>query len=456
MAAHEIILFWHLALGDSSMEYRQTAPPLQLSTVLGYVFVNALVIGGGFVFVTTAFFDIKVSSTQWLFFLFFAFLLLVLAVAAMLGSAIGIKLKFLVGAVLIALTVALVHLGKKARPFKTAYDLGPMGLIILGPDSSIPTRSGDTIALSKQVDESRFLPAVVDQGSCGSCWAVASACAMSARYSRFKASSANPLPAIKAETTCVSEGVDTSKWHVSPQFILDKAQIEDSLDSCSPLSFGKCSGNTAAAGFKLAIDGAPNDLCVPYFGGSKTCNLSCGSPVSSYPACPATNTPKYNLCIHGSSFEWTTCANTARTFKKIAKASNLVQITDETTIQNEIFKNGPVACAVFTYRKADLSGADWTLIEPGGRTQAIINSTYISRPANDGAEYRRTSEGHLFVVYGYGETVPDANGKVTKYWMVRNSWGSTWGDKGNIKIEKGVNAWGIEENCMAADMRDNA
>ena len=31
-----------------------------------------------------------------------------------------------------------------------------------------------------------------------------------------------------------------------------------------------------------------------------------------------------------------------------------------------------------------------------------------------------------------------------RYWIVANSWGLTWGDKGFFQIQKGVDACGIE------------
>lgn len=45
---------------------------------------------------------------------------------------------------------------------------------------------------------------------------------------------------------------------------------------------------------------------------------------------------------------------------------------------------------------------------------------------------------HAVVVVGYGtlNNLP--------FWLVRNSWGATWGDKGYIKIQRGVNKCGIE------------
>jgi len=44
-----------------------------------------------------------------------------------------------------------------------------------------------------------------------------------------------------------------------------------------------------------------------------------------------------------------------------------------------------------------------------------------------------TDVNHAMTVIGYG-TEPDG----TKYWLVKNSWGASWGTKGYAKIERGV------------------
>ena len=46
---------------------------------------------------------------------------------------------------------------------------------------------------------------------------------------------------------------------------------------------------------------------------------------------------------------------------------------------------------------------------------------------------------HVVTVVGWGK---EAAG--TEYWIVKNSWGSSWGEKGFCRIKLGSDACGIE------------
>lgn len=52
----------------------------------------------------------------------------------------------------------------------------------------------------------------------------------------------------------------------------------------------------------------------------------------------------------------------------------------------------------------------------------------------------RKNRDHEVEIVGYGVE----NG--TKYWHVRNSWGSNWGEQGFFRIVRGIDNFGIETN----------
>jgi cathepsin X len=87
-------------------------------------------------------------------------------------------------------------------------------------------------------------------------------------------------------------------------------------------------------------------------------------------------------------------------------------------MMNEIMNRGPISCAV----------AD---------PQSLIDYTYGIYYDETG----RTSEDHEISVVGWGEE----NG--VKFWRVRNSWGSHWGEEGFFRVVRGINNIGIEQDC---------
>eukprot|EP00828_Plagiopyla_frontata_P014121 TRINITY_DN1861_c0_g1_i4.p1 TRINITY_DN1861_c0_g1~~TRINITY_DN1861_c0_g1_i4.p1 ORF type:complete len:405 (+),score=48.83 TRINITY_DN1861_c0_g1_i4:51-1265(+) len=100
-------------------------------------------------------------------------------------------------------------------------------------------------------------------------------------------------------------------------------------------------------------------------------------------------------------------------------------IQGEQAMMSEIYQRGPITCGVSVPESLE----NYT----GGILYDHTNNTDIS---------------HDISVVGWGEE----NG--TKYWRVRNSWGTPWGEQGYFRIIRGVNNIEIESNCSWAVMMD--
>jgi len=238
-------------------------------------------------------------------------------------------------------------------------------------------------------------------------------------------------------------------WHFSPQFILDEDAFPLNREQCTSESHGKCNGNNQMEGFRIAENGVPSAKCVPYFiEWDETCRTDCGAPETDYLSCPVG--VKSNKCLKKPGLKWTTCADNSP-LKRTVEAYDVKHVIGEVAMMNEIYQYGPILCGLNLYLKSDGSEASWTLKDKDslyGNYADLISKGYVVRPQDDGAEYTKEfKSGHALVIYGYGEH----NG--VKYWNARNSWGKRWGNGGNIRIERGIDAWNIENFCSSAKVR---
>jgi len=98
-------------------------------------------------------------------------------------------------------------------------------------------------------------------------------------------------------------------------------------------------------------------------------------------------------------------------------------VKGENEIINELYQRGPVACYI-----------DATLLH--NYTGGII-ATNASWSIN-----------HVVSITGYGEENSEP------FWIVRNSWGTYWGENGFFRIYRGNNTLGIEDTCAWAVPKD--
>jgi len=98
------------------------------------------------------------------------------------------------------------------------------------------------------------------------------------------------------------------------------------------------------------------------------------------------------------------------------------QLAGEQNMLQEIFQRGPISCSVHATQELD----DYT----GG----IFEDKTGPYPTTN----------HAISVVGWGVE------HGVKYWLVRNSWGSHWGEQGFFRIRRGIDNLLIESHCAWA------
>lgn len=161
----------------------------------------------------------------------------------------------------------------------------------------------------------------------------------------------------------------------------------EDMVSCDKSDMGCQGGTLPTAWTYLKNTGIVTDSCVPYSAGNGTA-----------PACPAA------------------CVSASDPFTR-QKASSSYAINGVANMQKEIMTNGPIQVAFLvyksfmSYKSGVYSKHFWELLPEGG---------------------------HAVKIVGWGTE------SGTDYWLVANSWDTTWGLDGYFKIKRGTNEGKIE------------
>ena len=99
---------------------------------------------------------------------------------------------------------------------------------------------------------------------------------------------------------------------------------------------------------------------------------------------------------------------------KIYSIAEYGKVAGEENMMNEIYKRGPISCTIAV-------------------TEELMNYTTGVFKDKTG----RKDLDHDISVVGWGVD----NG--VKYWTIRNSWGSYWGEGGNLRLIRGEDNLGI-------------
>jgi cathepsin B len=273
-----------------------------------------------------------------------------------------------------------------------------------------------------------YISDIRSQGICGSCWAFASIFVLETRLSIYSKGKYNYIFSPSKMVFCGLSAYEKNdddflksvKTNLENGIFYDFKTSEKTNDS---IVYG-CSGENLINAWQFLFrHGVPENDCFQYgdeenndgryidLTNTEDLPYSCGELSSlSFDICPTT---KKRMVSHRAGGFYLVPGTKSDDETKPQGT--------EYNIRKEIFKWGPCTSGIMVYQDF----IDW-----------------------DGFgvyEYDGISEkigGHAIVLMGWGEE----NGK--KYWIVRNSWGVDWGDKGYFKILRGTNHCEIEENVV--------
>lgn len=176
------------------------------------------------------------------------------------------------------------------------------------------------------------------------------------------------------------------------------------LLDCRDTNLGTCHGGSALGAYAfIKENGVTDETCSPYMGvddhywAEMTCAEIMCRKCDRYGTCKFVNSTKHYVSEYGT-------------------------VVGETQMKAEIKARGPIACSVYAHSAAFES--------------------YTGGVIQDPHSYNQTT--HVVVITGWGA---DQNG--LNYWIGRNSFGSTWGEAGWFKLQRGVNALDIEKHPCA-------
>jgi cathepsin F len=227
---------------------------------------------------------------------------------------------------------------------------------------------------------------IKDQGSCGSCWAVSAV-----------------------------ENVE-SMTHLAGKATLEPLSVEEVIE-CDEYDYA-CYGGFPSRAYKYIIEsgGLTTAATYPDTKGKTIClanqtfNKTCGDGICDDP-------PLTSYCD-------VKCSD--KKHQNVAKIKSWTALpTDEAAIAQWLAQNGPPSIGI------DASGNG-----PFGILVPWLQF-YHRGVANPHCKSEKDSIDHALLLVGYGTD----NGK--DYWLVKNSWGEKWGDKGYFRLLRGQGKCGV-------------
>lgn len=409
------------------MRFGNISVPRRIVLFMGLL---SIIVFSIFAFVTSAVIDLNVGGALW----FFYFLLALMIIFAALTYFVRWKghpySKALVLVIFVIEIALVIWIGIEYQPFNAENLQLRRGVEQWFDGVQKPDSYYENITSLDTVDNSKMVK-IMDQGSCAICWAAAGALSANIRMQTNGYALDKPFT-----LTYCNKGID---WLVSVQAIIDA-----NGQGCGN---GKVVDTTPKLLRQMAK--IPTAGCVPF--SSLICRGSNCTKPANYPVTQA------NSCVADRSYQYTDCTNGPENaqFFPSDTVVGYYSVSGEARMEKELSKFGSLVCVLTFYNKTGEKYNNWTLAStsldsPFARAGNYTSKNFISRPVYDGNNYNKDNfkKGcHALAIVGYG--IQDN----VKYWIVANSWGTDWGSEGFSRIEKGIDAWSIETDCLAIDIR---
>ena len=271
---------------------------------------------------------------------------------------------------------------------------------------------------------SGMLTPPMDQGKCGSCWAFSSTGMLADRFNIQSLGMMNVQLSATKLILCDWQGVK----------VPDHPEDDDlRLSQLNRLAFSKsaCYGNSLVDACRYLYEiGTPTEKCVPY--NKKLGIHSEFQTIGSFdkppqmPLCETISGPFFDMCSdfyidNKVGIEAGTPERFYKALHYYSIAGNKKDGGNEYNIRDNIYKWGPISTGIKVY--PDFYS---------------FNSKNIYEWDGKGPQVG----GHAIVIVGWGSE----GGK--DFWIIRNSWGKDWGDKGYFRMSRGVNMCEIESHCV--------
>jgi hypothetical protein len=273
---------------------------------------------------------------------------------------------------------------------------------------------------------SDLLSPIKNQGLCGSCWAFASTSTLA---DRFNIQSMGLLHIDLSPAKLIL--CDSGGREVEVGLTVEETAKKEVLTIQNT-----CFGNTLYDAWRyLYVVGTPTDECVPYnkdYGGNaKFEQLGSFTDPTKIPVCSVVTGKLGDMCSDftfnpRSGEETGTPARFYRAYHFYSISGIPKDGGNELNIRHNIYSWGPVSSSMKIY-------ADFYEFNP---------KTEIYKW--DGKSLQ--IGGHAVEILGWG--IEKKTG--IKYWIIKNSWGTEWGQNGYFKMVRGENNCEIEENIISA------